>query len=151
VLPETVAGPLTTLYVITPVEFDVALTANGASPYVFPAIGANEIVGLSPATLKLVAAVPATKLAVAAWLTCNTTVPAPVIVTVLPAIVAGPLTTLYVIAPVEFDVALTANGASPYVLVPIGTNEIVGVPTPVTVRMKLCVPPACSASSTVTV
>ena len=41
--------------------------------------------------------------------------PTPVIVTVEPEIVAGPETTEYAIAPGEFDVAATVNGASPYV------------------------------------
>ena len=41
------------------------------------------------------------------------TVPAPVRVTVEPEIVAGPETTVYVKAPVEFEVALTAKGAAP--------------------------------------
>jgi hypothetical protein len=40
-------------------------------------------------------------------------VPTPVSVTVLPEIVAGPLVTEYVTAPVEAEVALTVNGASP--------------------------------------
>jgi hypothetical protein len=30
--PETVAGPLTTVYVTVPLEAEVALTANGAFP-----------------------------------------------------------------------------------------------------------------------
>jgi hypothetical protein len=36
-----------------------------------------------------------------------------VIVTVLPATVAGPLVTEYVIAPLDAELALTVNGASP--------------------------------------
>jgi hypothetical protein len=36
-------------------------------------------------------------------------------VTVEPEIVAGPETTEYVIAPLEFEAAETVNGASPYV------------------------------------
>jgi hypothetical protein len=38
-----------------------------------------------------------------------------VIVTIEPEIVAGPETTEYVIAPAEFEVAVTANGEAPYV------------------------------------
>jgi hypothetical protein len=49
-------------------------------------------------------------------------VPTPVTVTVEPEIVAGPLVTQYVTAPLEADVALTPNGATPYVCVAIGVK-----------------------------
>ena len=63
--------------------------------------------------MKLAVWVPVVYAPAAAWLACNTTVPAPVKVTVEPEMVAGPETTEYVTAPVEFDVAVTMNGASP--------------------------------------
>jgi hypothetical protein len=53
-------------------------------------------------------------------------VPTPVTVTVEPEIVAGPLTTEYVTAPLEADVALTPNGAAPAVCVAIGAKTRVG-------------------------
>ena len=52
---------------------------------------------------------------VATWLAPSTTVPTPVIVTELPAMVAGPLVTEYVTAPAEAELALTVKGASPKV------------------------------------
>jgi hypothetical protein len=58
-LPAIVAGPLSTLYVTVPPEVDVALTANGASPYVFPAIGKKCTDGTGVVTLKLVVAIAA--------------------------------------------------------------------------------------------
>jgi hypothetical protein len=60
-LPAMVAGPLTTAYVTTPVDSEVALTANGALPYVWAGIAANVRVGtVAPAagaTTKLALAV----------------------------------------------------------------------------------------------
>ena len=110
--PERVADPLTTEYVIAPVEFDVAATVNGALPYVW--LGTvNVMDGACPATVKVAVCVPAVYPPAAAWLACNATVPAPVSVTVEPEAVAGPETTEYVIAPDEFEVADTANGVSP--------------------------------------
>jgi hypothetical protein len=52
-------------------------------------------------------------------------VPTPVTVTVEPEIVAGPLITEYVTDPLEAEVALTVNGATPYVCVAIGANASV--------------------------
>jgi hypothetical protein len=66
------------------------------------------------------------------------TVPAPVRVTVVPKIVAGPETTEYVIAPGEFEVALTANGASPYVWFAM-LKVIVGGPVAIPLSAMLCV------------
>ena len=43
--PETVAGPLTTLYVTGPLEADVALTVKGALPYVCDAMDAKVNAG----------------------------------------------------------------------------------------------------------
>src|SRR6202041_2860054 len=126
--PEIVAGPEITEYVNPPGEFEVALTVNGASPKLW--LGTvNVIVGVDvPATtVKLTLLEPAAKLASAASDASSTTVPAPVSVTVAPEIVAGPETTEYVNAPVEFEVALTVNGASPKVW--FGTvNAITGLP-----------------------
>ena len=56
--------------------------------------------------------------------------PAPVIVTVLPTIVAGPLVTEYVTAPLEAEEALTVNGASPKVLAGIAVKVSVGTARP---------------------
>jgi hypothetical protein len=50
---------------------------------------------------------------VAAWEAITTTAPVPVSVIVDPEIVAGPDTIEYVKVPVEFDEALTVNGATP--------------------------------------
>jgi hypothetical protein len=43
-------------------------------------------------------------------------------VTVAPEIVAGPLVTEYVIAPLDAELALTAKGASPYVCAGMAAN-----------------------------
>jgi hypothetical protein len=51
----------------------------------------------------------------------------PVRVTVEPEIVAGPLVTEYVTAPLDAEVALTPNGAAPNVCVAIGVKARVGV------------------------
>jgi hypothetical protein len=48
-------------------------------------------------------------------------------VTVEPEIVAGPEVTLYVIAPLDAELALTVKGAAPYVLAEIAVNVSVGV------------------------
>ena len=92
-LPEIVAGPLATAYVIAPVESEVALTVNG--PLVFDLDGTtvNFSVGTPAATVKLVVAVAALYPVIAGWLALNTTVPTPVSVTTSPEIVAGPLVT----------------------------------------------------------
>ncbi len=52
------------------------------------------------------------------------TEPDPVIVTVLPLIVAGPAVTLKLTAKPESEVAFTANGTSPKVLFPNAVNVI---------------------------
>lgn len=55
-----------------------------------------------------------------AWLAARVTVPAPVSVTVLPEMVAGPDLTLKVTSKLlDEDGAVTANGASPKVLLPM--------------------------------
>ena len=92
-LPTMVAGPLVTEYVTAPVDADVALTVNGVSPLVWVGMAVKVNVGVAGLTVKLVEAVAEVKLAVAAWLAPSTTVPAPVSVTVLPTMVAGPLVT----------------------------------------------------------
>jgi len=126
VLPTIVAGPLTTVYVTAPLEAEVALTMKGTLPKVCDAIAAKLSVGTSAATVKLVVVVAAAKFPLAAWLALSTTVPAPVSVTVLPMIVAGPLTTEYVTAPLEAEVALTAKGTAPNVCDPTGAKLSVG-------------------------
>jgi hypothetical protein len=93
VLPTMVAGPLVTEYVTVPVDADVALTMNDGSPKVLVGIAVKDSVVVAGLTVKLVEAVAEVKLAVAAWLAPSTTVPAPVRVTVLPRMVAGPLVT----------------------------------------------------------
>ena len=60
------------------------------------------------------------------WLALIETVPAPVNVTVDPEMVAGPLTTVYVIAPPEAELALTVNGAFPKVCAAIVAKLSVG-------------------------
>ena len=64
-------------------------------------------------TLKLVVAVPAVYDPLAACVACSTTVPTAVTVTLWPEIVAGPLSTAYVIVPKDGDVAVTAKANSP--------------------------------------
>jgi len=64
---------------------------------------------------------------VAACVADSVTVPVPVIVSVVPEIVAGPETTLYVTAPVEAEVALTGGGTFPYVCSGIGVKARDGV------------------------
>jgi hypothetical protein len=146
--PEIVAGPETTEYVNAPVELEVALTANGASPKVWFGT-TNTIAGVAAATVKVAFLESAAKLASAASAACSTTGPAPVRVTVEPEMVAGPETTEYVNAPVEFEVALTVNGASPKLWFGI-VNTIAGVGV-FTVRLKVAVAVALLASVTVTV
>ena len=63
----------------------------------------------------------------AACVACRITVPAPVSVTVLPLIVAGPLSTLYVTAPLDAELAETVNAASPYVFAEIAAKLSIGV------------------------
>ena len=96
-----------------PEDFVVVATVNAASPTVCAGIATKASTGSPAVTAKLVVAVVALYVVVAAWLACNTTVPTPVSVTVLPLTVAGPLATEYVTAPVEADVAETANAAVP--------------------------------------
>ena len=55
--------------------------------------------------------------------------PTPVSVTVLPTMVAGPLVTEYVTAPLEAEVALTVNGGSLKAWFGIAVKTSVGVPT----------------------
>jgi hypothetical protein len=74
----------------------------------------------------------------ATWLAPSTTVPAPVRVTVLPEIVAGPLVTEYVTAPLEASVALTVNGAAPHVFDEIAVKARAGV-SAATVKLVLAV------------
>jgi hypothetical protein len=59
VLPERVAGPLTTEYVIAPVDGEIAETANGAAPYVWLGIVLNASAVVAELTLKLVVATAA--------------------------------------------------------------------------------------------
>jgi hypothetical protein len=52
-----VAGPLVTEYVTVPLEAEVALTVNGASPSVCVGIAVKVSVGVARLTVKLVDAV----------------------------------------------------------------------------------------------
>ncbi len=74
---------------------------------------------------------------VAACVAFSVTVPTPVSVTTFPAIVAGPLTTEYVTAPLELDVAETANGDAPKTWLPISEKLSEGVPLADTVTVVL--------------
>jgi hypothetical protein len=65
-------------------------------------------------------------------------VPIPVTVTVEPEIVAGPLVTEYVTTPLDAEVALTVNGATPNVCVAIGVKVRV-VPAAITVKLVVAV------------
>src|SRR5258706_14329458 len=114
-------------------EEAVALTANGASPTDLSARVPKVIVWVR------MTAVEGTRVAAGVWRTFTTceartvTVPvAPVRVTGLPLIVAGPETMLKVTARPEEAVALTANGASPTVLSGSAPKVIVcaSLPTP---------------------
>jgi hypothetical protein len=58
-LPLIVAGPLTTEYVIAPLEAELAETLNGGLPYVLVGTDANVSVGVSAFTVKLVVTVVA--------------------------------------------------------------------------------------------
>jgi hypothetical protein len=75
----------------------------------------TETLGETCATTNVACCEPATKFVSAASDASSVTDPAPVRVTVDPVMVAGPLTTLYVNAPVELELAETVNGALPYV------------------------------------
>ena len=75
-----------------PLEAEVALRVKGALPKTCGATGTKLNVGTSVPTVKLVVAVAAAKFPLANWLALSTTVPVPVNVTMLPTIVAGPLT-----------------------------------------------------------
>jgi uncharacterized membrane protein len=78
---------------MAPGDAEDAATVKGAAPYVWLAIAAKLRAGVAGLTLKLVVTVAALYEPEATWLACSVTTPAPVRVTVLPAILAGPLTT----------------------------------------------------------
>src|SRR6185312_193194 len=113
--PETVAGPLSTEYVMAPNEGDVAVTAKGNSPTVWSAIGLKVRWGSPGETLKLVVVVAAAKFPVAACFAVTVTLPLPPSVTVEPDTLALPALIEYTIGAGDNDVALTVNGASPNV------------------------------------
>ncbi len=52
-LPEIVAGPLTTVKVTAPVDAELALTANGGFPYVWAGIDPKLRVGAIPVTVSV--------------------------------------------------------------------------------------------------
>lgn len=85
------------------------------------AVGLLARVGVAFETEKVVVtSVAALKLSSPTWLAAITTVPAPVSVTELPEMVAGPDFTLKVTGKLlDEDGAVTVNGASPKALVPM--------------------------------
>ena len=106
-----------------------------SAPEPAPAVSVNPVGGTTAgATVKVTVTVAAAYCPLAAWLALSTTVPAPVSVTILPAMVAGPLTIAYVTAPLDEDVALTAKGGLPNVWAGIGPKLRVGA-IPVTVSV----------------
>lgn len=115
-IPPAVEGTLET----APIELvlDAVLTGVVAVPEL-------ELVEFD--TTKLVVVEPVVKSPAAVCEAISVTVPAPVTVTVLPEIVAGPLTTEYVIAPVEFEVAEMENGFAPTVWPEMVVNAMDGV------------------------
>ena len=68
----------------------------------------------------------------------NMTGPEPVIVTRFPETVAGPVSTVYVMAPFELELAETANGVAPYVLLSIGA-KLSAVAPGLTVKLAVAV------------
>src|SRR5881396_461557 len=102
-----VAGPDAMLKVTVKPDEAIALTENGALPYVLFGSAPKVISWLALATVKL-----RSMFAAASWLPSplcdarSTTVPAPVIVTVLLTIVAGPETMLKPTARFDEAVAL---------------------------------------------
>ena len=97
-----------------PDEAELALTLKSASPNVWLAT-VNVIAAGPGATVNVAIFVLGPKPPAAACAACSTTVPAPVKWTVLPLMVAGPETTVYVNAPPDAEVALTVKSASPKV------------------------------------
>src|SRR5689334_12485499 len=98
-LPAMVAGPLVTTNVTGRPELAVGFTENAASSTPWSGTGLNVMdcginAGAQGATTKLCTTVgAAANVALPAWVAVTTTVPvAPVSVTMLPEIVAGPLT-----------------------------------------------------------
>ena len=67
----------------------------------------------------------------------------------LPEIVAGPLVTAYAIAPLEAELADTANAAFPYVCVLMGANASTGTASTVNVAGALVAWPAMLETTTV--
>jgi hypothetical protein len=142
VLPETLAGPLVTEYVMAPEDAEDALTTNGAAPNFLAATAVKvSLTATPPETLKVAVAVAAAKFPAAAWLARSSTVPAPVSVTVLPEIVAGPLTTEYVTAPDDAEAALTAKGAAPNAFAGIAAKVSAGT-SAATLKLVVALPAA---------
>jgi hypothetical protein len=123
VLAEIVAGPDFTLKVTGKLLEEVgAVTAKGASPKVLlPMLVKDPIVWAPFETVKfVVTSEAALYFASPAWLAATATLPTPVIVMLLPEIVAGPDFTLKVTGKLLEEVgAVTAKGASPKVLLPM--------------------------------
>ena len=128
-LPEIVAGPDFTLKVTGKLLEEVgAVTAKGASPKVLlPMLVKDPIVWAPFETVKfVVTSEAALYFASPAWLAATATLPTPVIVMLLPEIVAGPDFTLKVTGKLLLAVgAVTANEASPKVLLPMLANAAI--------------------------
>jgi hypothetical protein len=140
VLPEMVAGPEAILNVTASPEDEVALTVNGGLPKVLLASAPNVIVWLAFATVNdWSTGVAALKLLSPPWKALTTTVPAPVMVTVLPLTVAGPDTIWKVTGSPDDAAAVTVNGALPYVLLAGAPKVIVWLPFAF-VRLNVALP-----------
>ena len=73
-----------------PEDGELALPVNGAAPYVW--FGTTKVIaGVAAEIVNVVVALPAAHVPEAAWFVVMLTVPTPVIVTLLPVTVAGPL------------------------------------------------------------
>src|SRR6185312_10958113 len=113
--PETVAGPLSTEYVIVPNDGDDAMTTKAGAPTDESGTGLKVSPGSPGATLKVAVALPDPKFPLAACLAETVTVPLPVSVTVEPEMPALPETIVYTIGAGDKVVALKVKGASPKV------------------------------------
>ena len=124
--PDTLALPLVTLYTIGAGDNDVALTVKGASPKVWSGTAASVRAGSPALMVKLVVAVAVAYGVLAACVTNSDTLPIPVMVSDAPETIAGPLTTVYVTAPVELEVTLRAMGVLLKVWAGTGTKASPG-------------------------
>jgi hypothetical protein len=149
VFPLRVAGPVTMLKLTGSPELAVALTAKAGSLTALLPNAPKEMVWLALATVKVCSTVVAAlKVPFPACVAATVTGPAPVIVTVLPLMVAGPEAMLKLTGSAELAVALTVNGASPKVLPPNAPKVMVcACRTTVRVSDWFPVPPALLAES----